>query len=269
MQQYKYYSMVVILAGFFSTKCMEREEYAETNRQELVIEHVAQATQPPSGTTIFDAARSGNESYIRWFIQEADISVNDPDDTGNLPIFYAISGHHLAAVRLFIDHGTDVVNARVDLGEGETSGGRFYETLLHTAVRAGIPSIVQLLISAGIHVDTPDREGRTPLYIAAEKGFLGVIQMLLLNRANFNAVTTTTFGFLGSEFSAGETPLHAAVRYKQLSVAQELLSRGANVNAQTVFGQTPLDYTGDDQLRNLLISYRAERGRSLWSCLLF
>lgn len=80
-----------------------------------------------------------------------------------------------------------------------------------------------------VNLDEPDKQGLTPLVIAAGLGQLSAIKLLLHSGAAANAPATD-----------GETALMAASRHGQAPVMEALVAAGANVNAADKRGNTPL-----------------------------
>jgi len=101
-------------------------------------------------------------------------------------------------------------------------------SFLHFAVAFGEgTAVVQCLLKKGVDPNSPDDEGRTPLFLAVEKP--EVAKLLLQHGADVNW-----------RDNYGCTPLHIAVTNKE-EVARLLLESGADVNARTPDGMTPLD----------------------------
>jgi hypothetical protein len=94
--------------------------------------------------------------------------------------------------------------------------------ILIYAVKTGSVAVVSYLIGLGtLDLDSKDGEGRTPLYVAAEKGASVLTRMLLDKGADVNAQG----GPYGNALQAASVGGHKAV-------VTLLLDKGADVNAQ-------------------------------------
>lgn len=108
--------------------------------------------------------------------------------------------------------------------------GEVGERPLHLIAHQVDPTIVNLLIAAGAHVNVADRFGLTPLHAAAVDATGGVLQTLLDAGANPQA-----------RDDRGRTPLHYAVVADQpKDVIQLLLSAGSDPNSADRGGNTAL-----------------------------
>ncbi|KAK5920444.1 hypothetical protein CgunFtcFv8_024252 [Champsocephalus gunnari] len=134
-------------------------------------------------------------------------------------------------------------------------------TPLHAAAFSGHVDCVQLILSHDAPVDTVDQSGRSALMMAAEKGRVGALEVLLssatlsqtdrdgntaLHLACSNAKEDCVMmileklsdtALINATNAALQTPLHLAARSGLKKAVQELLSRGANV--QTVDENAP------------------------------
>ena len=88
---------------------------------------------------------------------------------------------------------------------------------------------LERLIIAGASVDSPDKNGGTPLHKVAYTGTLEAVKILLRHKANVNA--TDAYGW---------TPLFWAARGKHVEVIRCLLSNNAELSIKNNSGQDAL-----------------------------
>ncbi|XP_012888053.1 PREDICTED: B-cell lymphoma 3 protein [Dipodomys ordii] len=191
----------------------------------------------------------------------ADIAVaTRADEDGDTPLHIAVAQENLPAVhrliRLF-QHGgreLDVYN-------------HLRQTPLHLAVITTLPTVVQLLVTAGASPMALDRHGQTAAHLACEHRSPTCLRALLdsaapgtvdLEARNYDGLTAlhvavntgcpeTVLLLLehGADIDAvdiksGRSPLIHAVENNTLSMVQLLLQHGANVNAQMYSGSSAL-----------------------------
>ena len=101
-------------------------------------------------------------------------------------------------------------------------------TALHWAVRADDLQTADLLIRAGAKVSAANREGATPMQLAALNGNAAMIEKLIKAGADPNASL--------SKF--GDTALMMASRTGKPDAVMMLLGQGAQVNAKETWGDT-------------------------------
>jgi ankyrin repeat protein len=101
-------------------------------------------------------------------------------------------------------------------------------TALHWAVRADDLQTVDLLIRAGAKVSAANREGATPMLLAAQNGNGVIIEKLIKAGADPNAPL--------SKF--GDTALMMASRTGKVDGVKVLLDNGAQVNTKESWGDT-------------------------------
>lgn len=121
--------------------------------------------------------------------------------------------------------------------------------LLFEAARNGCVSMAPTLFAAGASRLARDREGDTPLAIAARKGRLPMIEALL------GGVKPEDAG-LDKPDVHGATPLLLATLAGRASAAKRLLEAGAEVNVANDQGETPLTaaaYVRNAELGALLL----------------
>jgi ankyrin repeat protein len=93
---------------------------------------------------------------------------------------------------------------------------------------------VRLLLKAGANPSRLSREGRSPMYIAAEKGNGSILRLLVqMCGVDVNAPAT-------NEPHKG-CPLHVAATFDNPNALYQLLALGADARQRDAFGRTPLD----------------------------
>lgn len=221
------------------------------------------------------AAVTTNLAMARLLLDQG-AEVDSQDGRGSTSLKLAARAGRGDMVKLLCDRG-----AKVNY-QGGPSGG----SALHDATELGFRAVAEVLISKGATIDLaspvqPNEPGaiigrRTPLHIAASKGYQVMITMLLAGGANVNATdqldetplylaTTGDVNVVALLLQKGAdpkigaqsreqelkgiTPLHAAAERGFPEVIQQLLQHGADVNQTNSLGQTPL-WTAVAALRN-------------------
>ena len=105
-------------------------------------------------------------------------------------------------------------------------------SLLHSAAEGGDVSIIEIILSDGIEVNSKDSFGATPLMIAATKCKKEAVDFLLSKGADPSLTTNT-----------GRNSLHAAAEGGDVSIVETMLSH-----------DIPLDSTDNDGITSLMIA---------------
>ena len=121
--------------------------------------------------------------------------------------------------------------ASTTLGTRERAKTKFvYDTSLVRAVKVGDADRVRTLLFANVDVNEKNYAGITPMAVAAEKGNMDIIKMLVEEGgAKVNEVS-----------SYGVTPLIAASAAGNVEVVKYLIAHGADVTAKDDLGKTAL-----------------------------
>ncbi len=198
------------------------------------------------------AAQTGNLAQVKTLLKENPSLINSLDDMGATPLIQATLRNQTNTVAWLLEN-----NADVDLTRGQYTAlalasqhgyTRLVElllanhanpngilplgyTALHYAVREGQTDSVKLLLAANAGVNLRDKDGATPLYLAAlyNNHAVEVVELLLAYKADVNARNSNR-----------KTPLHVAARESNKDVVALLLANRADVNARDNNGDTPL-----------------------------
>ena len=102
---------------------------------------------------------------------------------------------------------------------------------LFRSIENGDTAEFSRLLDAGADLAARNKNGETPLYVAAEKGELEMARALIARGADAKALTPN-----------GETVLHAASMIESAALTTELIKAGADVNAANNDGETALQW---------------------------
>uniref|UniRef100_A0A7S0SPB3 RING-type domain-containing protein n=1 Tax=Chromulina nebulosa TaxID=96789 RepID=A0A7S0SPB3_9STRA len=167
-------------------------------------------------TPLFIAAEKGYISSLCLMLNYGKFDINGPVVTpSGLRLIHVASYHNQPhIVKKLIDLKADV-NIRSDEQGGYTP---LVMALLGMNTSAAID-----LIKAGADITEPSKSGRSPLFLAIEKGLTEVVKYLICDcKVNVNSPVTTE--------TSASCPLHVAILYGQSHFIPLLISLGALVN---------------------------------------
>jgi ankyrin repeat protein len=178
-------------------------------------------------TPLYRAVVSGQLSLVRLLLSLG-ASVDHPIWTGARPLAIAASEAQLEIFQLLLDRGAQVdahdSNRRSALHE--VCEAKLDSITVRRAqrrkARAAYVAMAAALLDRGAAVNRKDRDGNTPLLLAADHGLTQVVEMLLA-RSKANT---------GIKNCKGDTPLLAAVRMNQLETVATLLRHGVKADAR-------------------------------------
>lgn len=132
----------------------------------------------------------------------------------------------LATGRGSLSEVQNLVREGANVNEATKVDGR---TSLYMAAEDGYLGIIQVLVQGGADKDKAVHDGSTPLFIAAEMGHLAVVQYLLQQGADQD-----------KPMHDGTTPLYVAAQNGHLAIVQCLVQQGADKDNAMREGRTPI-----------------------------
>jgi hypothetical protein len=186
-------------------------------------------------TALYLAAEDGNTECI-WELLNAGANVNARSEGA------AVSALNAALYLGQVDAALALLSRRADPRIRTEEG----ETALHNAVALGarvddddtrrkVLEIVQRCIIAGVPINQPDNDGKTPL-IKAVHGSApeAVVALLLAHGAQVSCAD-----------QHGNQAIHRRWAAANIPILHLLVAAGANVNARNFGGTSPMLYAGD------------------------
>lgn len=153
----------------------------------------------------------------------------------------------LKTKELFDEPGSTVINTR-DFSTGEGA--------LHIVVKRRDVSWINFLAQAGANLEIRDNEGKTPLTLATQLGFIDGVRVLLARNADVNSANTR-----------GESALIFAVQARDANMVKLLVDNGANPDQKDrITGNSARDYASrdarNDSILRILDSAKPKKSRS-------
>lgn len=146
----------------------------------------------------------------------------------------------LKANNLLSEPGSAIINFK----DGDTG-----EAALHIVTKRRDVPWIAFLLNKGADPNVEDRDGNTPIILAASQGFTEGVRTMILGKANVN-----------SRNRAGETALIKAVQLRQEPIVRLLLAAGADPEiSDSIAGYTALDYAAQDRRSAAILKLLKEK----------
>ncbi|CAG0888412.1 unnamed protein product [Cyprideis torosa] len=233
----------------FSDGCIFLAACAANDREEvsrLIAKGADIDTGNVDGLTALHQACIDDNLEMVEFLVASGADINRGDNEGWTPLHATASCGFLSIARFLIESGArvDAANNDGDLPLDVADSPEMQSFLQNEIDRRGIDpdearhfeerqmlSDANQWLNAGVFMDSPHPEtGATALHVAAAKGYLEVIRVLLLGGADPDA----------QDFE-GWTPLHAAAHWAQREAIEVLTDSFCDMEAKNCVGQTPMD----------------------------
>ena len=105
-------------------------------------------------------------------------------------------------------------------------------TTLYSAAFVNQYEMYQYIISKVENMNPKDKNGRTPLHLAAMFGHLNICSLIIKNTSDKNP----------GDPDEGKTPLHLAADFERLDICRLLLTNATDKNPSDARGWTPLHF---------------------------
>jgi len=220
---------------------------------------------------LFAAARRGSLNTLRELIINKQVEVNQYDDFGHSPLFYASENGKDKAVQFLMHYGAKIsaetdnqtplhsaksirvvkkilraaknVSAKLTLLGAPDSTG---QTLLHKAALLRKKSMVEYLLQRGANSHAKDQAGRIPFHYAIDNDDADSMKLLL--KYDYKVIHDRT--------PEGKLPLYHAVARNCLSATNVLLSHDAQLDENDPRGKKLVELAILDQNNNDEKQYR-------------
>ena len=170
---------------------------------------MAMAGEYAYGTTLLDAAESGDHAAAMRLLSAKGANVNATGADGSTAIMYAAANDDLELVRALIKAGA---NVKLE--------NQFGTSAITEAAIIGSAPIIEALLKAGADPNFKTPNGETPLMAAARSGKVDAAKALLDAGADINAKETW----------GEQSALMWAAAQSQADMVKFLASKGANLN---------------------------------------
>ncbi|XP_034705151.1 ankyrin-3-like [Vitis riparia] len=197
-------------------------------------------SSPKENSVLHIAAQFGQLRCVKWMLEFAWCSslLHRQNLKGDTPLHLAAREGHLLVLRALMD-AAKLLPLDIESGIGAekamlrltNKGG---DTALHEAVRYNHSEVVKFLIMEDPEFAYSENiDGGTPLYMAAERGFGKLVEIIIDN-------TRTSPGYTGF---TGRTVLHAAVIHNNTEMTKKILEwKPALTKEVDENGWSPLHY---------------------------
>ncbi|GFU11199.1 ankyrin-3 [Nephila pilipes] len=191
-------------------------------------------------TALHVAAKFNRINIVKYLVEIKRMLVDDCDMVGETPLHAAIKNDSKKTTKFLLKYKTD----------SATEGALGY-SLLHSSISRGNTKVAEILLEREINIDnnlSPD--GYTALHIAAERGQVDSVNLLIMKKADIESKNVFDM-----------TPLHLAVDSGHLEVIKTLILKGAKVNSRDITDKTPLHnaaLNGYKEIVKLLLDHQAE-----------
>ncbi|XP_059226781.1 protein phosphatase 1 regulatory subunit 16A isoform X2 [Stomoxys calcitrans] len=245
-------------------------EAASRNDMQEVAELLEHGITPDAAnedglTALHQCCIDNNVEMLRLLLEYgANVDAQDSDKW--TPLHAAATCGHLDLVRILIDHGANLLAVNTDGNmpydlcddentldyiEAEMSKRGVTQELIDETRSATERKMLKDLMEVSKcfgDLEQPDEHGATPLHIAAANGYMKVVEFLLEQHVNVDALDKDMW-----------SPVHAAACWGHLEVLEMLAQCGADLNIKNKDDETPSDICEDPEIRERIEQLKTEQ----------
>ncbi|XP_052843750.1 protein phosphatase 1 regulatory subunit 16A isoform X3 [Drosophila gunungcola] len=218
------------------------------------------------GLTAMHQACIDNNVEMLQLLLEYGANVDAQDSDKWTPLHAAATCGHLELVRILIRNGANLLAVNtdgnmpydlcddentLDFIEGEMAQRGVTQELIDetrsSTERIMLRDLMELVRTGG-DLEEPDYQCATPLHIAAANGYVRVVEFLLEQHVNVDAMDKDLW-----------TPVHAAACWGHLEVLEMLAQCGADLNVRNKDDETPSDICEDPEIRERIEQLKTEQ----------
>ncbi|XP_034482605.1 protein phosphatase 1 regulatory subunit 16A isoform X2 [Drosophila innubila] len=216
-------------------------------------------------TALHQCCIDNNVDMLRLLLDYG-ANVDSQDSDKWTPLHAAATCGHLELVRILIRHNANLLAVNtdgnmpydlcddentLDFIEGEMAQRGVTQELIDetrsSTERVMLKDLMELTRTGG-DLEEPDYQGATPLHIASANGYVRVVEFLLEQHVNVDAMDKDLW-----------TPVHAAACWGHLEVLEMLAQCGADLNVRNKDEETPSDICEDPEIRERIEQLKTEQ----------
>jgi ankyrin repeat protein len=216
-------------------------------------------------TPLMLAAIYNHVDLVKLLIQKYKVNINRQEFFGRSALYFSIEHNHESMLDVLLDAGAALTSSGKQVSPVCMAAKKGYIDLLMKCIRSNADvetpdnsdaggwtpalwaafnnnrGMLIRLAARGVNFSIPNREGKLPSHIAAEKGHEELIDVL----ANSNAD-------LSSPDKNGMSPAHYAVKFNQLGVLKKLIIYDVNLEGVNNEGKSLLRLAIDNGNENII-----------------
>eukprot|EP01130_Rhizamoeba_saxonica_P007023 TRINITY_DN2815_c0_g1_i2.p1 TRINITY_DN2815_c0_g1~~TRINITY_DN2815_c0_g1_i2.p1 ORF type:complete len:320 (+),score=60.23 TRINITY_DN2815_c0_g1_i2:115-960(+) len=159
---------------------------------------------------LYLAAQFGILKLVELFVNTEGSEINESGEKGKTPLHIACFNGHFDVVKFLIESGADP-NIHDEL--------LLWTPIFYAVVHKHYDILKYMIRKENIDLNASDSQGRSPLWIAAMKGYCDVIAILLMGNTDINLCD-----------DSGRTPLYIATQMHQIDAMILLIEEGCDLD---------------------------------------